>query len=99
MAKLYFVNGSSRETTYQLLINKPSGYTHDTVEYRAGEKALLSPTVNAEVWRTFFIASRIRIRALISNCEYRICWFISDRSSQESNERKYNDSISVRPSV
>ena len=65
MAKLYFVNGRSRETTYQLLINKPSGYTHDTVEYRAGEKALLSPTVNAEVWRMFIISSLIRKRALI----------------------------------
>ena len=49
VAKLHFVTGISRETTYELLINKPSGYTHDTVEYREGEKALLSPTVTAEV--------------------------------------------------
>ena len=49
MARLYFADGRTRETAYELVINKPNGFTHDSVVYRAGEKAMLSPTVTAEV--------------------------------------------------
>ena len=49
MAKLNFADGRTRETTYQLVINKPNGFTHQAVVLQAGERAMLSPTVTAEV--------------------------------------------------
>ncbi|KAL5267644.1 hypothetical protein ACHWQZ_G004628 [Mnemiopsis leidyi] len=66
VAKLHFVTGISRETTYELLINKPSGYTHDTVEYREGEKALLSPTVIAETYKWFGYSGNVKKRLIHS---------------------------------